>query len=200
MPGNILKRSFRKRKTTKISMKKLTFSITYYPAFQNVRSIMGELYILLTLHKEHKKVFPVAPAVAGFWNGFGMTRALTVTWLELNYPNLRRVEDVNHVGKKICFVCDSISTTTTFTTKACQETFKIQKGPLNYDSEKVLYLLKCKVCNAVPCVGKAKTKFRYSFINYKRKHSEKVTKKFLRNIFTLIIVSMATVELIIGIL
>ena len=80
------------------------------------------------------------------------------------------MEDVNHVGKKTCLVCDSISTTATFTTEACQETFKIQKDPLNCDSEKVLYLLKCKVYGAVPYVGKAKTKFRYRFNNYKSKH------------------------------
>ena len=129
-----------------------------------------------------------------------MARPLRITWLEPNYPNLMRVEDVNHVGKKTCLVCDSISTTTTFTTEACQETFKIQKGPLNCDSEKVLYLLKCKVCGGVPYVGKAKTKFRYRFNNYKSKHRafRKVIKKFLRNVFTLTIVSMATVELMIG--
>ena len=34
---------------------------------------------------------------------------------------------------------------------------------MNCDSEKVLYLLKCNV-------GKAKTKFRYRFNNYKSKH------------------------------
>ena len=99
-----------------------------------------------------------------------MARDLRVAWLEPNYPNLRRVEDVNHAGKKTCLVCDSISTTTTFTAEACQETFKIQKGPSNYDSEKVLYSLKCKVCGEVPHVGKAKTKFRYRFNNYKSKH------------------------------
>ena len=99
-----------------------------------------------------------------------MARALRITWLEPNYPNLRRVGNVNHVGKKVFLVCDSISTSTTFTTEACQETFKIQKGPLNCDSEKVLYLLKCKVCGGVAYVGKAKTKFRYRFNNYKDKH------------------------------
>ena len=30
-----------------------------------------------------------------------MARALRITWLEPNYPNLTRVEDVNHVGKKL---------------------------------------------------------------------------------------------------
>ena len=99
-----------------------------------------------------------------------MARALRITWLEPIYPNLTRVEDVNHGGKKTCLVCDSISITTTFTTEACQETFEIQKGPLNCDSEKMLCLLKCKNCGGVPYVGKAKTKFRYSFNNYKSKH------------------------------
>ena len=48
--------------------KKLTFNITYSPAFQNVRSIMEELHILLTPDKDHTKVFPDVP-VAGFRNG-----------------------------------------------------------------------------------------------------------------------------------
>ena len=51
-----------------MSEKKQTFSITYYTAFQNVRSIMEELRILLTLNKEYKNVFPKVPFV-GFQNG-----------------------------------------------------------------------------------------------------------------------------------
>ena len=137
-----------------MSEKKPTFNITYYPAFQNVRSIMEELHILLTPNKEHKKVFPDVPVV-GFRNGkynvfpdilnkgvygilftltqnaylytpifwyaryipvfvrippayyyflystmFYAVRALRITWLEPDYSNLRRVEDVNHVGRK----------------------------------------------------------------------------------------------------
>ena len=99
---------------------------------------------------------------------------------------------MSHVGKKTCLICDSISTATTFTTEACQETFKIQKGPLNRDSEKVLYLFKCKVCGKVPYnTGSTITKVNIEY-------SEKVTKNFLRNIFMLTIVLMATVELMIG--
>ena len=63
-----------------------------------------------------------------------------------------------------------LRTTTTFTTEACGENFKIQSGPLNCNSEKVLYLLKCKMCGEAPNVRKAKTKFRYRFNNYKSKH------------------------------
>ena len=41
------------REKQQMSEKKLTFNITYHPAFQNVRSIMEELHILLTPNKEH---------------------------------------------------------------------------------------------------------------------------------------------------
>ena len=50
------------------------------------------------------------------------------------------------------------------------EVFKIQSGPLNCNSEKVLYLLRCKICDDNPYIGKAKTKFRLRLINYKSKH------------------------------
>ena len=49
-----------------MSEKKLTFIITYYPTFQNVRSVMEELHILSTSNKEHKRVFPNVPLVR-FW-------------------------------------------------------------------------------------------------------------------------------------
>ena len=42
---------------------KLTFNITYYPVFQDVRNILQELHILLTPDKEHKKVFQEIPIV-----------------------------------------------------------------------------------------------------------------------------------------
>ena len=64
----------------------------------------------------------------------------------------------------------SIRTTTTFITEVCGVIFKIQSGPLNCDLEKVLYLLKFKVCGEAPYVGKAKTKFRYRFNSCKSKH------------------------------
>ena len=60
--------SLLERGNTKTSDSKLTFNITYYPAFQNVRSILEELQILLAPDKEHKKVFPEVPIVR-FRNG-----------------------------------------------------------------------------------------------------------------------------------
>ena len=55
--------SLLERGNTKTSDSKLTFNITYYPAFQNVRSILEELQILLEPDKEHKKGFPEVPIV-----------------------------------------------------------------------------------------------------------------------------------------
>ena len=66
--------------------------------------------------------------------------------------------DVNHVEKN-CLVCNSIRTTTTVTTEACGETFKNQSGTLKCISEKITYLLKCKVCGEAPYVGKPKLSF-----------------------------------------
>ena len=43
-------------------------SITYYPVFQNIRSIMEELHILLNSNKEHKKVLTDV-SVIGFRSG-----------------------------------------------------------------------------------------------------------------------------------
>ena len=56
------------REKQQMSVQKLPFNITYYPAFQNVRGIMEELHILLSPNKKHKKVFPNV-AVIGFRNG-----------------------------------------------------------------------------------------------------------------------------------
>ena len=79
-----------------MSEQKLTFKITYYPAFQNVRVIMEELHILLTPNKEHKKVFPNV-WVIGFWNG----KSLKDVLVRATLPNLTRMEDMNHVGKNL---------------------------------------------------------------------------------------------------
>ena len=50
-----------------------------------------------------------------------------------------------------------------FTTEACQQTFKIQKVPLNCDSAIMLYSLKRKSFGKVPYFEKANTKFCYRF-------------------------------------
>ena len=111
--------------------------------------------MLLAPDKEHKKVFPDVPAV-GFHNG----KSLKDYLVRATLPKANETGRCEPCRKKTCLVCNSVRTTTTFTTEACGEIFKIQSGPLNCNSEKVLYFLKCKVCGEAPYVGKAKTKFR----------------------------------------
>ena len=57
-------------------------------------------------------------------------------------------------GKGNYQVCVFICDTDTFSTKACGETFKIQSGILNCNSQKVVYLLKWRICGE----GKARQK------------------------------------------
>ena len=49
--------SFLEQGNTRMSESELTFDLTYYPSFQNVRNISEELRILLASEKEHKKSF-----------------------------------------------------------------------------------------------------------------------------------------------
>ena len=41
----------------------MTFNLTYYPAFQNVKKILAELQLLLTPDVAHKTVFTNAPII-----------------------------------------------------------------------------------------------------------------------------------------
>ena len=120
---------------------------------------MQELHILLTPHKENKNVFPDVPVI-----GFRNSRSLKDYLVRAKLSKLDESWRREPCGKKTYLVCDSISTTPTFTTEACQETSKIREGPLNCDSEKVLYL--SLLCSSLFPV----TKFRYRFNNYKSKH------------------------------
>ena len=73
-------------------------------------------------------------------------------------------------GKGNCQVCDFTCNTDTFYTKAIGEKFKIQSGVSNCNSQKVVYLLKCRMCGEAPYVGKVKKKFRARFDNYQNTH------------------------------
>ena len=144
---------------------KLTFNITYYPAFQNVRSILQELQTFLACDREHKKVFNEV-SIVGFWNGKSIKDYLVRAAL----PKIDNAGDAKPCANGSCKVRNHIITTNTFTTKACGKIFKIHSGPLNCNSEKVIYLLRCKICDDTPYVGKAKAKFPLRFNNYKSKH------------------------------
>ena len=80
-------------------------------------------------------------------------------------------------------VCQFLVNTNIFSPITAYETFKINKGPLNCNSKKVVYLSECKKCKN-PYVDKAQTKFRMRLNNYKIAHiSLKIKKRETLKLF-----------------
>ena len=162
------------REKTETSEPKLTYNISCYPVFQNIRNTLQELHLLLAPDKEHKQVFPDVPVV-GFRNGNSLKDYL----VRVALPRTNETGRCKPCGKKTCLVCNSIRTTTTFTTEACGEIFKIQSGPLNC----VVRLL---------MLEKPKLSFHIGSITMKAniELSGKETEKYPRNVFMIIIIWM----------
>ena len=95
--------SLLERGNTRTSESKLTFHITYYPAFQNVRSILEELQIMVAPGKEHKNVSPEVPIV-GLRNGKNLKDYLVRAML----PKMDNAGGSEPCGKGTCQVCDHI--------------------------------------------------------------------------------------------
>ena len=159
--------SLLKRGNTRTSEEsKLTFNITYCPAFENVR----RMHIVRTSNfappdKEHKMVFTEVPIV-----GFGNSKSIKDYLVIAALPKIDNTEGPETYKKVTCQVCDHIITTKTFTTKTWGEVFEIPSGPLNCNLEKFPYLLRYKICDVTSYVRKTKTKFHLWFNNYKSKH------------------------------
>ena len=156
---------------------------------------MQELHILQTPDKEHKKIFQDIPTV-GSHNGKNLKDHL----VRMKLPNVEITGRSESFGKRNCQVSDLICDTDTFSTKACGETFKIQSGVLNCNSQKFVYLLKCRVCGEAPYFGKAKAKFRARFINYKsaQRFYRKKTVKYHSNVFMIIMANTVIMGFMIG--
>ena len=91
------------REKSETSQPRLTFNITYYPVFQNIKNILKELHLLLAPDKEHKKVFPNVPVV-GFRDGKSLKDYLVRAALS-KFNESGRCEPF---GKKTCLVCNLI--------------------------------------------------------------------------------------------
>ena len=101
--------------------------------------------MLLAPDEEHKKVFPNVPVLR-----FHNSKSLKDYLVSAALPKTNKTGRYKPCDKKTCLVFNSVRTTTTFTKWTCREIFKIQSSPLNCNSEKVLYLLKWKVCDEAP--------------------------------------------------
>ena len=105
--------------------KKMTFNITYYRVFQNVRYIVQELHIPLTPDQGHKKVFQDI-LVVGFRNG----KILKDHLVRAKLPNFEITGSSESCGKGKCQVCDFICDTDTFTPKPVVKHLKFKMGYL----------------------------------------------------------------------
>ena len=101
--------SLLERGNTKTTDSKLTFNTTYYPAFQNVGSLLEEIQILLAQDKAHKNVFPEVPVVE-FRNGKSLKNYLVRTAL----PKMDNARGSEPFEKGTCQVCDHIIRTNTY--------------------------------------------------------------------------------------
>ena len=52
------------RENTREEQKKITFNLTYYPIFQNVKKILAESHLLLTPDVAHKAAFTNVPIIS----------------------------------------------------------------------------------------------------------------------------------------
>ena len=68
-------------------------------------------------------------------------------------------------GSSKCGICKNVRETDEFTSTSNNVSYKINHH-LNCNSNNVVYLLKCKVCN-LQYVGQTTNKFRYRWSNYK---------------------------------
>ena len=106
------------------------------------------------------------------------------------YPRLKQKADPNRVcvwgGERSCEVCKSVDNTSHFKRRNTNQTFGIQKGLLDCNSNHVIYVSECKQCQyRFPFVGRTKTKFKYRINNYKS--IGKCRKKYVQKDLTIVI-------------
>ena len=104
-------------------------------------SILQESRIILTPDQEHKTDIHNIPA-AGFHN----CKSLKDKLVRAKLQNAEETGRSEPCGKRNFQVYIFIWDRDTFSTKACDETFKILSGPVNCSSQKVVFLLKNKIC------------------------------------------------------
>ena len=142
---------------------RLNLVLRYHPALsKNVHSIVKKHHTLLNLNEDHKKVFTEVPRVT-----YKRAKNLKDTLVRASLPTPMSTSAGSRCcGKKRCLVGKNLSETKTFTNSDGSKHFSIRKGPLDCDTENVIYLLQCKTCN-IQYVGSSKPAFRLRFNNYK---------------------------------
>ena len=141
----------------------LSLNIEYNPAFSKLSGVLKELDCILQGDEEHRKIFNDTPLV-GFSNGKSLKNLLVRAVLPKQ--KLENNFGSEKCGRANCEVCLNIKNTSEFSSHKTGEKFTIEKGPLNCNSPKVIYLKNCKVCG-IQNVGSTENKYRKRFNVYK---------------------------------
>ena len=113
---------------------------------------------MLTPDVVHKAVFTNLPII-----GFKNDRSLKD---HLVWAVLPKVDPEDRSKPCKGKVCKSVNDTFHFKKRDINHTFNIMKGPLDCNSDHVIYLSECKQCQyRFPYVGSTKTKFSYRINN-----------------------------------
>ena len=141
--------------------------VNFCPALKPLVKIVFDLTSDLYRDELSKKVFPKRPFVA-----FRSPRNLKSHLVRAKVsPSRERVSGSKKCAHPLCQTCDNIKECNTFTSQNTQRTFKINHE-LNCSSNRVIYLLRCKVCE-LQYVGQTSTPFRERWNNYKA-HQRKI--------------------------
>ena len=127
-----------------------------------------ELHLLLTPEIAHKAVFTNV-TIIGFKNDRSLKDHLV--WAVLPKVDAEGRSKPYGGKKRSCEVCKSVNYTSHFKRRDTNETFDILKGPLDCNSNYVIYLFEYKQCQyRFPYIGSTKSKFNYRINNYKSTH------------------------------
>ena len=141
---------------------RVTFNITYYPVFKDIRIVLEELYILLAPDEQHRKVFTDIPRIF-FKNGKSLKDHLVRSVLS-------KIDVAGNSGpcsgkRPPCELCKLMKKTSTFKKRNSDETYHIHQA-LNCNSKNTVYLISRNQCWK-QYTGSSKTKFRYRASNLK---------------------------------
>ena len=147
---------------------KLILNVTYHPLLRGIKDILRKLQLLLECDSGHQKVFSDTPMV-GFRKGKSLKDLLVRAKLPImeEDPGCTKCQKTGRKGPP-CQVCKLMEVSTTFTDREESRIYDIRKGPLDCNSEYVVYLIQCKICKKQNC-GSTLTKFRIRLNNYKTK-------------------------------
>ena len=154
------------------------FKITYYPIFSKIKNILSKFHRLLTLDREHSKVFENVPII-----GFKKGKSLKDILVRAKVPPLKteegscgscnnpRCEICKHITKEVLV---DITKTHQFESLSTKRLYSITPQNLNCAPKNVVYLFTCKPYHK-QYTGSTE-EFRSRFNNYRCSH-----RNFLRN-------------------